>query len=78
MRIRTHLGYDIRVALDDLPDGVAPQLMDALTIPNKAKWEAQKQHQWGWQSMPDHSISGRSIEIASTCRAVSYRTTRKG
>ena len=54
MRIRTHLNHVIRVALDDLPDGVATHLMDALTIPNLAKWEAQKQHQWGWQAMPDY------------------------
>ena len=54
MRIRTHLNHVIRVPLDELPAGVSTALMDALTIPNRAKYEAQKQHQWGWQAMQDH------------------------
>ena len=53
MRIHTHLNHVIRVPLDELPEGVAKDLMDALTIPNRAKVEAQKQHQWGWETMPD-------------------------
>jgi superfamily II DNA or RNA helicase len=51
--VRAILDHKIRVRLKDLPDGTLGLLMEALSIPNLAKYEAQKQHVWGWQAMPD-------------------------
>jgi len=53
MRITAILDHKLRVARDELPADLRSHLVDALTIPNLAKREAEKQHQWGWEQMPD-------------------------
>jgi superfamily II DNA or RNA helicase len=54
MTVQCFVGHSLRVRLDHLPDGAASLLMDALSIPNVKKREAQRQHMWGWESMPDY------------------------
>ena len=59
--ITTVLDHKIRLWLPDLPGGIRESIAEALTIPNVAKLEAQKNHQWGWERMPDN-IAMYSIE----------------
>lgn len=51
--ISATLDHKIRTSLAGLPEGAAMSIAEALSIPNLAKFEAQKQGVWGWQRMPD-------------------------
>ena len=43
----------LHVLAEDLPDGSYEAIMDALSIPNIARENAQKLDLWGWQNMPE-------------------------
>jgi len=52
--VDVELGSKIKVAMSDLPPEAPKMLMEALSIPNLEKENAQRMDQWGWQKMPDY------------------------
>lgn len=54
MPVKTILDHEIAVRISDLPSGVLPNLVDALTIPNLEKLKAKKMDVYGWQKLPDN------------------------
>lgn len=38
---------------DDVPPNVVQEIRDALTIPNEARRQAQREHVWDWRNMPE-------------------------
>lgn len=66
MRVKTHVDHLLRVKVEDLPEGVEAMVKEALSIPNRAKEEAAKNNQWGWQNLPDR------IELFSESRGCLY------
>ena len=57
--LRAVLDHRIRLSIYDVPDDLDDHLIEALCIPNKEREEAQEQHIWGWQEMPEKLVMGR-------------------
>jgi superfamily II DNA or RNA helicase len=61
------LDHRLTADISTLPEGALMNLCDALTIPNMARIEAKKQHQWGWESMPENlqlwAINGDELSM---------------
>lgn len=51
--IRVVIDHKLRVPIKDIPEDIRPLLLEALSIPNLAKQEAEKMDVWGWRKMPD-------------------------
>ncbi len=51
--MKATVDHRIRVPLAEIPRGADDLLIDALCIPNLEREEAAKQHQHGWQSLPE-------------------------
>jgi len=54
--LRAVLDHRIRLSIYDVPDDLDDHLIEALCIPNREREEAQEQHIWGWQEMPEKLV----------------------
>lgn len=56
MLIPTEIGSHLRVDGNILGGDLAMQIVDELTIPNRARRKAEQRGQWGWWEMPEDQI----------------------